>query len=377
MKRWTLVFTLLLAMTGVLVAAAPANAAERQRCFPETGYCVSGAILRYWERNGGLPVFGYPISELRVETVENWTGPVQWFERDRLEDHGLVGVLAGRLGAQVLESQGLSWQSLPRPDSAPQGCRFFPETGHSLCGTFLEYWERNGGLMRFGYPISEPMTETLPNGDELWTGTVQYFERRRMEYHPELAGTRYEVLLGLLGRDVYTLYTSAKDRCAAPAPLLGPTVRAYPDILGCPAPFPAVLFSAASQRFERGAMYWIPIAPLYAWRYTGNIWVVFYDNARGSLVWQVYASRWREGMPENGGLTPPPGLFEPIRGFGEVWRSVPSLRETLGWAVEPEQADRTIMQYFQSGAYVIYRVNSDRVYILKPDKTAEDIPRIR
>jgi len=33
--------------------------------------------------------------------------------------------------------------------------------------------------------------------------TVQYFERRRMELHPERAGTPYEVQLGLLGRDIY------------------------------------------------------------------------------------------------------------------------------------------------------------------------------
>jgi len=29
---------------------------------------------------------------------------------------------------------------------------------------------------------------------------VQYFERNRFEYHPENEGTRYNVLLGLLGR---------------------------------------------------------------------------------------------------------------------------------------------------------------------------------
>ena len=29
--------------------------------------------------------------------------------------------------------------------------------------------------------------------------TVQYFERSRMELHPENAGTPYEVLLGMLG----------------------------------------------------------------------------------------------------------------------------------------------------------------------------------
>jgi hypothetical protein len=31
---------------------------------------------------------------------------------------------------------------------------------------------------------------------------VQYFERNRFEFHPENRGTRYEVLLGLLGNDL-------------------------------------------------------------------------------------------------------------------------------------------------------------------------------
>lgn len=97
-----------MSLTPVLTYAAP-----RERCFQETGLCVAGAILAYWEKNGGLPVFGYPISPLATETVENWKGPVQWFERDRLEDHGRGGVLAGRLAAEVLEHQDRAWQSLP------------------------------------------------------------------------------------------------------------------------------------------------------------------------------------------------------------------------------------------------------------------------
>jgi predicted alpha/beta hydrolase len=88
---------LLLGMVGLsfLFPAHPTSAAPRQRCFAETGYCVSGPILTYWQGNGGLSVFGYPISSLNIEAVENWSGPVQWFERDRLEDHGQDGVLAG------------------------------------------------------------------------------------------------------------------------------------------------------------------------------------------------------------------------------------------------------------------------------------------
>ena len=104
MKRYLVALLAAIVTLGGLLSAAPADAAQRNRCFPETGHCVSGAILNYWERNGGLAVFGYPIDELRVETNEGWTGPTQWFQRDRLEDHGSIGVLAGRLGAPTPES---------------------------------------------------------------------------------------------------------------------------------------------------------------------------------------------------------------------------------------------------------------------------------
>ncbi len=175
-----------------------------QRCFEETGYCIAGAIRAYWEQNGGLSVFGYPITEQRAETIEGMTFPVQWFERDRLEDHGAQGVMAGRLGADILAQRGTPWESYPQVESAAEGCTFFPETSHSVCEPFLSYWQQHGGLERFGYPITQAMEETI--GD--WTGTVQYFERRRMEHHPENAPP-YDVLLGLLGKEMNPTATTA------------------------------------------------------------------------------------------------------------------------------------------------------------------------
>src|SRR5262245_26041677 len=103
MRRSIALILLALIALGGLLSAAPASAAQRVRCFAETNHCVSGPILDYWERNGGLETFGFPISDLQVESNDGWTGPTQWFQRDRLEDHGSLGVLAGRLGAQLLE----------------------------------------------------------------------------------------------------------------------------------------------------------------------------------------------------------------------------------------------------------------------------------
>lgn len=48
------------------------------------------------------------------------------------------------------------------------------------------------------------------------------------------------------------------------------------------------------------------------------------------------------------GLTPPPGRYEPQRGFGKVWRDFPEVREALGWATLPEAAHTATVQPFYS-----------------------------
>jgi hypothetical protein len=355
---------------GGLVAAAPAEAQQRWRRFPETGFCVSGPILSYWERNGGLPVFGYPISDLRVEFVEDWSGPVQWFERDRLEDHGAQGILAGRLGADVLFNQGRAWQTFPRAFGDLSGCEYFPLTGHSLCEPFLSYWRRNGRLERFGYPITEQVDELLvdPTSGMRHPYTVQYFERRRMQFHPEYASTRSAVLLGLLGRQMREF--GGCESADAPLARLGEVYRAQG--FGCPRfsfPFRAEGVRAV-QPFERGAMVWVR----GGFRVPSFVYVIFFDNERGSLVWQSYQDTWFEGQPASGGEKAPAGLFEPIRGFGKVWRENAQVRNTLGWATAPEASDTGMVQDFQGGQRMLYRSTANRVFVLFPDGRADDVP---
>ena len=62
--------------------------------------------------------------------------------------------------------------------SAQQGsARYFEETGHNVYGDFLEFYERHGGLAIFGYPLTG---EFNVNGLR-----VQYYQRARIELHPE------------------------------------------------------------------------------------------------------------------------------------------------------------------------------------------------
>ncbi len=83
--------------------------------------------------------------------------------------------------------------------------QYFPETGHTVRGEFLDFFNAHGGLRIFGFPITE---EFSLNGR-----TVQYFQRARMDLHPEEpAGQR--VQLGPLGEEL--------GKATPAVPALGP-----------------------------------------------------------------------------------------------------------------------------------------------------------
>jgi hypothetical protein len=71
--------------------------------------------------------------------------------------------------------------------------RYFAETGHYVSGDFLRFYDQRGGLAIFGYPLTK---EFKHDGR-----TVQYFQRARMEKHPENPDP-YKVQLGLLGDEL-------------------------------------------------------------------------------------------------------------------------------------------------------------------------------
>lgn len=359
-----LLWAMLLSLVGWPSASAQAQSGER--CFVETGNCISGAIRAYWERNGGLAIFGYPLSAQHIETVEgSWTGPVQLFERDRLEDHSNqgLGVLAGRLGAQLLAEQGRPWQSFnAEPPAKTAECRYFPETKHNTCAQFLRYWERNGGLARFGYPITTVIDEVI----EGRTYKVQYFERRRMELHPEHAGTAYEVLLGLLGREVVGGPLPV-EACPGIPTYLRRTWEIYTQDLGCGQPYGDGRL--AIQQFESGQMIWVGRSD----GSPGQIFVITGDPSF-SASWSLVIDSYVEGEPVGTSELPPPGRYAPVRGFGKLWRTNPQVRQALGWATTPEQAANAVIWQFvsQSGLnWMIGNTATNRVTILRVDPAGQ------
>ncbi len=60
---------------------------------------------------------------------------------------------------------------------AQDNCRVFHETGKSICGVALEYWEQHGGLAQHGYPLSNAAEEKSYGR----VHTMQYFERSVFE----------------------------------------------------------------------------------------------------------------------------------------------------------------------------------------------------
>ncbi len=132
---------------------------------------------------------------------------------------------------------------------------------------------------------------------------------------------------------------------------------------GCPAGA-AVSTAAASLAFERGIMLWTG--------HDGMITVLYSDGQQPA--WERYADTWMEGMPERDpAIIGPQGLWQqPRRGFGQVWRTTPTVRNRLGWALrEWEDAyTATFQQTGNQGGGAIYVTGHDgNAYMLVGDQT--------
>jgi hypothetical protein len=181
--------------------------------FPATQHYLSYGFKATWEQWGGLPVFGYPLTEeYQAIGADGAAHAAQYLERQRFEWHPEntdtpYDVELGRLGAELLAAQGRDWITFSRAD--PSAPNYYAATGHAIAPEFAAYWNSHGlefgdpgvsyreALALFGYPISEPMLETNADGANVLT---QYFERAVFEYHPENIGS-YTVLLRRVGAE--------------------------------------------------------------------------------------------------------------------------------------------------------------------------------
>lgn len=194
---------------AVPISEALGNAgAPASQFFAATNRSVSGAFLDTYRRYG-LQSIGYPLSEERQENGRT----VQYFERVRMELHpeaAAVGfpVMFSRLGDDM-SKPAQPFARVAAFASGPSRA-YFAQTGHSLAQPFLTFWQKSGGLALYGYPISEQIRQ-----DGM---LVQWFERARFEYHPDLVAKGQAVQLSLLGWVAYSRTVGQAPQPAKSAP---------------------------------------------------------------------------------------------------------------------------------------------------------------
>ena len=191
--RFSLPLALALSLTLILPLSLPgASHAQEDESVrvPQTGKTVRGPFLRHWMSGGGTFRYGLPISdEVRERSdLDGREYTVQYFERavfehhpDYVEPYNMLLVQLGRLLYRQKYPNGATGQL---PNNAP-GSMAFPQTGKRIGCQFLEYWQQFGGLMRFGYPITDELVERQ-GGVPV---RVQYFERAVLTWDNEAVST--------------------------------------------------------------------------------------------------------------------------------------------------------------------------------------------
>src|SRR5438045_4701157 len=151
---WRLALVAALLLGGL--AAAPARAATDVTYVSATGHYLRGVFRDFWDKNGALANFGYPLTEEYIDPKTNRV--YQYFERARFEraQPGATNVDLGLIGRELLGSRVFA-DSQPVANSAQR--HYFPETKHVVQYGFKETWDSRGGLRLFGLPLSDEVDE--------------------------------------------------------------------------------------------------------------------------------------------------------------------------------------------------------------------------
>jgi serine/threonine protein kinase len=113
--------------------------------------------------------------------------------------------------------------------------------------------------------------------------------------------------------------------------------------LGCPTAGSAITW-AAWETFERGYLFWRSD--------TDRVYLLLMQDGSNlnAGTWQLRMEKWDGSNPAGVGLSPPAGLYEPVRGFGWLWRThLGGPGSQLGWAREEEKGFCANVQPFESG----------------------------
>lgn len=193
-------------ISTVAVSVSRAQNNPPEIYFNETGHAVLGDFYEFFTTHGGLAVFGYPITDAFIKDGRL----IQYFQRARLELHpenpAEFQVQLSLLGDLLdYDRPGVDNTTANNPR-----CLYFPETRHSVCDAFLDFFIKNGGVDVFGYPIAERDVDR--------SRLVQSFQRMRMEWYPEKP-LGQKVQITNLGVAAFNTFKEDPNRLLPSAPL--------------------------------------------------------------------------------------------------------------------------------------------------------------
>ena len=107
------------------------------------------------------------------------------------------------------------------------------------------------------------------------------------------------------------------------------------------------------QEFESGHMIWV--------EQSQQVFVLYSDN----MTWDVYIDQFDAGqhMISDPTIIVPEGYFQPMFGFGLIWRTNAQVQDRLGWATDEERSYTIQIQYEDS----IDSVSGQRSFRLTPE----------
>jgi hypothetical protein len=165
-------------LVGSVAATQPEAPSGDCEYHAHTRHYVCDEFRSFFDARGGLEIFGFPLTEAYDDPTLSLR--VQYFQRARMEWHPenpepyrvQLGLLIDELGYSF---PAATPDQIPPYNSSLH--HHFEETGHVVSYAFLDYFNEQGGVDIFGYPRSEFLYED--------GYIVQYFQRARLEWHPE------------------------------------------------------------------------------------------------------------------------------------------------------------------------------------------------
>lgn len=114
------------------------------------------------------------------------------------------------------------------------------------------------------------------------------------------------------------------------------------------------------QQFENGYMMWV--------RRTDAIYILYSDTTNPR--WEVFRDYFVEGMPQDFNEVPPAFRWEPVRGFGLLWRNNSAVRSRIGWATQEHETPYSVKLQMGNDNAIFLNDPSGNIFGLTPDRNS-------